>query len=483
MKFKDFVYLALLTASSLVVHGYHPGAEDAEIYIPGIKVLVNPSLYPFGREFFFSQTRMTFFPNLVAASVRYSHLPFDSVILLWQVLSISLLLLACLQLGRLFFAEERASWGGVTLMWALLTLPVSGTALYIVDQYVNPRAYVLLATVFATTAILKGKYLQVALWLAFAAAIHPLMAAFMVSWLFFLVALRQIESFTVPVFGLLPLGILVPYPSLAYREIVQSHRYFFLMRWEWYEWLGIFGPLLILYGFSRLARKQGLRDLESACRALIPFGLFYFVLAAVITIPNRLISLARIQPLRNLQMEYVLLIVIGGGFLGKWIMKKRVWPWLVLCGVVSTGMFIAARGIFPSMPQVEWPGVVPPNDWLQAFAWIKDNTPTSAIFALNPEHMRLPGEDAQGFRALAERSRLADAVKDSGAATLLPGEPIAEHLQEQLEAQKGWSNYDLADFERLRRLYGVSWVVLDQKKDIRLFCPYANATLRVCRLP
>jgi hypothetical protein len=37
-----------------------------------------------------------------------------------------------------------------------------------------------------------------------------------------------------------------------------------------------------------------------------------------------------------------------------------------------------------------------------------------AYFALDPEHMRLPGEDQHGFRAIAEHSMLADRVKDSG---------------------------------------------------------------------
>lgn len=483
MKFRDFLYLALLTAGCLFVHGYHPGAEDSEIYIPGIKIILNPSLYPFGREFFASHAHLTLFPNLIAASVRFSHLPFDTVVFCWHVLTIYLLLLACLQLSRMLFREEREHWAGVTLLAALLTLSVAGTALYIVDQYLNPRALALVAAIFATTAILQKKYVQVGLWILFAAAVHPLMSVFAASWLFFLVAVQRFEPPTIPALSLLPLGISVKYPSAAYREVVQTRQYFFLLHWQWYEWLGIFGPLAILYGLSRLARKQGLTNLETVCRALIPFGLFYFLLAAILTIPDRLIALARYQPLRSLQIVYVLLIVIGGGYLGKWLLKDRAWLWLLLLLPLSAGMFYASRQLFPATPQIEWPGRTPKNDWLQAFAWIKGNTPVDAIFALNPDHMKMPGEDNQGFRALAERSMLADAVKDSGAVTMFPDLPLAEHLQEQLSAQEGWSNYQAADFERLRKQYGVSWVVLDQKGDFGFNCPYSNATLRVCRLP
>jgi hypothetical protein len=488
LKAKDFLYLGLLTLASLFVHGYHPGAEDSEIYVPGIKILLNPSLYPFGREFFQSHAHLTLFPNLIAASVRYSHLPFDLVVFCWHVLSIFLLLLASLQLSRVLFKEARAHWAGVTMLAALLTLSVAGTCLFIVDQYLNPRALALVAAIFATTAILEKKHLQVGLWILFAAAVHPLMSVFAASWIFFLVvvqhyASRPVPAFAAPALALLPLGISIKYPSAAYREVVQTRQYFFILQWQWYELLGIFGPLAILYGLSRLARKQGLFKLESVCRAAILFGLFYLVLAAILTIPDRLIALARYQPLRSLQIVYVLLILVSGGFLGKWLLKDRAWLWVVLMVPLCGAMFYASRQLFPATRQIEWPGATPKNDWLQTFAWIKDNTPIDAIFVLNPQHMSLPGEDNQGFRALAERSMLADAVKDSGAVTMFPDLPIAEHWQEQVNAQRGWGTFQLADLERLRKQYGVNWAVLDQKGDLGLDCPYKNATLRVCRIP
>jgi hypothetical protein len=203
----------------------------------------------------------------------------------------------------------------------------------------------------------------------------------------------------------------------------------------------------------------------------------------IVTIHDRLIAFARFQPLRSLQIVYVLLILIGGGFLGRWLLKGRAWLWLAVCLPLSAGMFYASRQLFPATPQIEWPGISPTNDWMKTFAWIKANTPTDAIFALNPEYMNLPGENYQGFRGLAERSMVADAVRDAGVVTYFPDSAIAEHWQEQVNAQQGWSNFQSADLERLRAKYGVSWVVLDQKGDLGLDCPYANATLRVCRLP
>ena len=140
----DILILFLLTAAAFLTHGYHPGAEDAEIYIPGVLKLLKPQLFPYNAEFFGSHAHLTLFPNLIAASVRISHLSLGTVLLLWQFASIFLLLLACWLLSGKCFREQNECWAGVSLVAALLTLPVAGTALYILDQYTNPRNLVVL---------------------------------------------------------------------------------------------------------------------------------------------------------------------------------------------------------------------------------------------------------------------------------------------------------------------------------------------------
>jgi hypothetical protein len=69
-RYKIGIFLLLQVVASLLTHGYHPYAEDAEIYLPGIERILNPVLFPVGQEFFQSHARMTLFPNLVALSLR-----------------------------------------------------------------------------------------------------------------------------------------------------------------------------------------------------------------------------------------------------------------------------------------------------------------------------------------------------------------------------------------------------------------------------
>jgi hypothetical protein len=483
LKSKDFFCLFLLTAAAFAIQGYHPAAEDAEIYIPQILKILHPNLYPFGSEFFQAHAHRTFFPDLVAASARLTHLPLDYILFVWQLATLFLVLLACWKLAGQLFADPRARWGAVAFTAALLTLPVAGTSLLIFDQYLNPRSIALFASLFSIADALDKKWLRMALWTLFAAAIHPLMAVFGFSLIAVIIVLdyastRKCETPAI----VAQAGIFLAYPSDAYVRALQIRRYFFILRWEWFEWLGIFGPLLLLWWFSRLAKKHGMARLDLVCRSLIAFELVYFVMALVMTIPPQFISLVRIQPMRSLELVYIFLCLIGGGLLGQWVLRDRVWRWLVLFIPLCAGMFYAQQSLFPASPHVELPGRVPQNDWLQAFAWIRQNTPADAIFVTNPRRMRLPGEDHHGFRALTERSVLPDAGKDSGISSMFPDLPIAEHYEVEAKAQQDWDHFTTEDFERLHRDWGVTWAVLDRPEITLTDCPYSNRTLRVCRV-
>src|SRR5437660_11137616 len=120
--------LLLITCAAMLVHGFHPYVEDAEIYIPGIKSLLNPALYPQNRGFFASHARLTLFPNLIAGSIRATHIPLDWGLLLWYFFSIFLLLLAFWQLGRLAFYDRIARWGAVGLVAAVRSIRLVGIA-------------------------------------------------------------------------------------------------------------------------------------------------------------------------------------------------------------------------------------------------------------------------------------------------------------------------------------------------------------------
>ncbi len=479
LKIKCILGLLALTAAALVIHGYHPYAEDAEIYLPGVLKILDPSLFPANAEFFGEHAGHTLYPNLIATSVRITHLSVPWAVFVWHLASIFLLLAATLRLASVLFENKTARWTAVALMASLLTLPITGTALYIDDQYLNPRNLAAFAALFAVGEALRRRYLLMALWVVFAALVHPLMSSFAIAFCIWLVLLRNFRPSVLGFSLFVPFGIFDPAPA-AYHEVALRQPYFFVTRWEWYEWLGLIGPVILFWWFARIARKRGLENVELVSRAMVAFILVATVAALVLAIPAGFEALARFEPLRCLALGYMLLIVIGGGFLGQAVLQARAWRWIVLFLPLSLGMYFAQRQLFPASAHIEWPWAEPRNSWAQAFDWIRVNTPSDALFALNPDHMALPGEDENGFRARAQRSMLADAVKDKGAASAFP--PLATQWLQQFEDQKNWKNFSKPDFARLRKKYGVTWLVIQQPASFGFDCPYENTAVKVCRM-
>ena len=476
---KTFAALLLLTLGAVAVAGYHPAVEDAEIYLPGVLKVLNPQLFPYNQGFFASHAHLTLYPNLIAASVRLSHLPLDYAMLLWQLLAVWLLLFACWRINRLCFPSPRAIWGGVALAAALLTIPVAGTSLYILDQNVNTRTLSTPMILLAIVNVVEHKWLRGLLWIVLTGLIHPLMVVFGAAYMFFVIWMERRELAPLAALALLPLGFFPPVTE-AYRQILNTREYFFLLRWEWYEWLGLLGPLPILWCYGQIAGSHQLLVLKRLCSALIVFELVFFAAALVVTIPPQFANLAELQPMRALLLVYIFMFLFTGGLLAQWVLADKVWRWVVLFLPLCFGMWYAQRQLFPASPHLELPWTRNNNQWVQTFEWIRQNTPVDAYFALNPQHMELPGEDQHGFRAIAERSMLADALKDSGAASMFP--QLAPEWQGQTEAEKGWNNFQLTDFERLKAQFGVNWVVVEHPMA-GLECPYANGELRVCRIP
>src|SRR5205823_2518925 len=129
------------------------------------KKLLNPALYPLNDVFFTSHARMTLFPNLVAWSVCITHMPLEWVLLAWHFVCIFSLLLASWKLGRVCFGSSRAAWGGTVLLASLLTIPIAGTALYIMDQYVNPRSIAAATVIWIVLAVTERQYVRAGCWL------------------------------------------------------------------------------------------------------------------------------------------------------------------------------------------------------------------------------------------------------------------------------------------------------------------------------
>src|SRR5207244_6427286 len=122
-------------------------------------------------------------------------------------------------------------------------------------------------------------------------------------------------------------------PSVTnpYRSLLSTISYFLLSLLKWYEWLvGIFAPLVLLSWFRRIAQKQNLPVVKFMCQSLVTFGLFFFAMALIITVPARFANLTELQPMRSLHLVYIVLFIFAGGLLAQFVLKDRGWRWLLL---------------------------------------------------------------------------------------------------------------------------------------------------------
>jgi len=477
--------LLLVTAMAVLIHGYHLGADDAAIYVPAIKSVADPSLYPFGSEFFMSHAHLSFFPDIVGGSARLTRLPIDFVIFAWHAASIFLLLLASWRLASVCFLRDSARWGGAVLLAALLSVPVAGTALLIMDPYLTARSLSTPATIFAIACFLSNRRKQALAWLLFTALVHPQMSVFAAAFLGCLELARRRNGRSENA-AALGMAAFVPFlfplhaAQGAARDALVSRTYFFVYQWAWYEWAGIVAPLALLWWFSSMSPRGTTPAFRTLAGAMIPFGLLFTAAGMVVGFPAWLENYTRLQPMRSFHLVYVVLFVLLGGLIQEYALKSSVKRWLGLFIPLAAGMWFLQQSTFPSSLHVEWPGSHSENTWNTAFLWIRSHTPKDAVFALDPDYMLSPGEDMHGFRAVAERSVLADKVKDSGAVSLFP--QLADSWRSQTQAGIGWQNFQQQDFERLASEFPITWILTRSPGPSGMACPYENRDFAVCQV-
>ena len=215
--------------------------------------------------------------------------------------------------------------------------------------------------------------------------------------------------------------------------------------------------------------------------AVFAYGLFQQAFAMIVLAPQSLVRLTPFQPMRYLHLVYFFMMLVAGCYLGKYVLKAFVWRWAVFLLALNISMFTWQRWMFGGVAHLELPSEQSANPWLQAFGWIRENTPEDAYFALDPHYLEAPGEDYHSFRALAERSQLADAVKDTAVVTQVPG--LAAEWDKQVEAQAGWALFKGPDFERLKQEFGVNWVLISLPQTAGLNCQWHNSLLAACEVP
>jgi len=247
-------------------------------------------------------------------------------------------------------------------------------------------------------------------------------------------------------------------------------------------------PLMIL-GVVALRRERGVDSARvGLARVGIVSGVTAIVVAALFAREGAAVhQVARLQPLRNFQLVYVLMTLFLGAALGERMLRRSAWRWVAAFSILAVVTLLVNRATFPASKHLELPDSLTwnagdgGNRWEKAFLWIRENTPKDAVFAMDANYAVLDGEDAQGFRAIAERSSLPDYSKDGGTASNKPA--LTEEWSQGITLQTGLGrDLDAGRFAALKSI-GATWVVLERKAATGFGCAYENDEVKVCRLP
>ncbi|HWG21225.1 MAG TPA: hypothetical protein VG225_11910 [Terracidiphilus sp.] len=484
--------LLALTAAALAVHGYHAGVEDCETYIPAAKKLLHPALYPFAPEFFLSHEHLSIFGHVVAGTARLTHLPIDWTILVWFLACLFGMIVSCWLIASACFTSPRARWSATLIVTAILTMPAANTALLLMDPYLTARSFSTPLTLLALGGLLQRRYALAGVAALFTGLFHPQMVAYLLFLALVIYVADRVKSKVkepgpvlasgVVVAGILPTGFHLRPATGAYREALYTRDYFFLYNWEWYHWLGMLAPLGLLAWFWR-AKLRGTTDAFSRLSfAMIPFGLVSIAAGVVVSSSPFFDNFVRLQPLRTFHLITIVFVLLLGGVFGEFAGRNRPWAISSLSVALAIGMFFVGRGTYPNSPHVELPSTSSPNPWVNTLLWIRNNTPEDAVFAVDSHYLHDDVADAHGFRAVSERSALADYYKDSGAASLFP--TLAPEWKQMSEATTGLNHFSARDFQRLKSQYAaVDWTVVHGPAPAGLSCPYQQQGFAVCRVP
>lgn len=482
------IVCVVLAVAAVLVHGYHPFAVDGSLYVPAVKKLLHPELYPQDSEFFLFPAQLSIFAQLIAASVRLTSVPLEYVLLFWHSASIAVLLASCWRLGRRLFDDERHAVFGVLLIASVLTIPVAGTSLMLVDPYLTSRSLSTPAILMMICCVLERRFARAAAWFVAALLVHPLMAGFGAGFAITLHAVRERNWRLLAAVGagsslLFAIGIFwarTVQVTTQYRAAVLTRSYFFVSRWEWYEVVGLIAPLILFAVMLWYRRSQQEADLASCLFTAILFGSFFCLLALFIDRSPELLPMAKFQPLRAFHLLYILMFLLPVNAFVVSVTRHRPGIAFALIPVIACVMFFVQQQTFPASAHVEWPWSTPSNQWVEAFEWVRSNTPKDAVFALDGEYTEARGEDCQGFSALAERSSLADVSKDGGVAALFPS--VAPQWAREAQITSRVAHFAREDNLDALAKAGASWVLLPAGNAESFDCAYRNATVAVCRL-
>jgi hypothetical protein len=414
-----FVVLATLNSG-----GYRYGASDQAFYIPAIERHLDPALFPRDQGLIDSQSRLFVLDEGLAWTSRTFGVGLPALFAGGYLLSLGLLCLALVGLGRAYLTTPWA----VAAFVAASTLRhrIAKTGANTLEGYFHPRLLAFAVGLLALNAVLRGRTVLAVGLVALAGLVHPTTGVWFAVWAGVAIVVNEPRArpamLTVAAVGLAAGSIFLWRGPLslatldaAWEATLADKDYVFPTAWSAGTWIvNLLSPAVIAGAFATRAR----RGVSLPREAGVVAGCLALVLVFLASLP---FVAARVALVVQLQVSRVFWMadVLATLYVVWWVCEGMRTPATrtalgARARLVAILLLAAAsvRGWY--VLRVEHPGrpfaktALPADAWTDASAWLRTTPPGAHVLA-DPGHAWRYGTS---LRVSAARDVFLEDVKD-----------------------------------------------------------------------
>jgi hypothetical protein len=476
------LFVLLATANGA---GYRYGASDQAFYVPAVVHTLNPAAFPRDGALIDAQGRLMVGDEVLATAARLTGLPLDWLFLLAYLLSIGVLWLGLVLIGRRL---SLAPWAIVALAAALtLRHRIPRTSANSLEPYFHPRMLAFALGVLAIAAILQRRRWGPVLLVAAAAAIHVTTAI----WFAILIGValmvldpmfRRLGSVAgvAVIAGLAwalvagPLRSSLTTMDAVWLEALAQKDSLFATDWPRWAWgVNLAGVVVLGWAYRRRAR-QGVATREEfalvagAVTLVVVFLTTLPLVAAGFALPVQL-QISRVFWL----VEFLAIVfVIGAGKWGRWSTDPIFVAGVLLSVSLGRGAYI----MLVEQPERPLFAVhLADSPWHDAMRWLRTATPLDTHVLADPGHAWKYGTSV---RVSAERDVFLEDVKD--AAIAIYSRDVAVRVVERARALGPFDALTADRALALAAQHDLDYLVTPA--DLPLDVAYRNTQFRIYRL-
>lgn len=467
--------------------GYRYAASDQAFYIPAIVRHLDPALFPRDAPLIDGQARMTVIDDALAAAVRITGVSLPWLFVSMYAVSLALLFVAIVRLGRRLYRTE---WAVLAFIAAMtLRHAVSKTGANTLEGYFHPRV---LAFALGLTGVASFLDRRDAAWMALVAAailVHPTTGVWFAVWLAVAswfgrprwrpalsVAATAAAGAAMVMLWRGPFAGHLARMDAEWLSAISDKDYLFPLSWPLSAWVANLATVAVIAACWRARRRADLTVPGETPLVIGLFGLFGLFLC---WLP---FDAAHVAIAVELQLSRVfwLLDVFATAYAIWWLVER------LPARRATAGMFVPiliaalaiARGVY-SM-SVEFPDRsivaidLKAGDWRDAMAWARTTDPSSGWIA-DPIHAAIYGSS---LRAAAYRDVLLERLKDRAIAMYDRQTALRVAERERALTVLPWNTPDGA--RALARRYGLDYLIVDRALDLPL--AHRSGALYIYRL-